>query len=116
MSIIMENKQLNWGKDIAFAISSDAVHYGDEDWGGSNYAPYGVDSSGYKLAVEHEFEIIDQCLIDEINEDKIKKFISYTIDEHDYKISLHEPHNKDPMKRYAVKLVIESLISLGIKP
>lgn len=36
--------------------------------------------------------------------------------EHDCKISLHEPHGKDPMKLYAVEIVIEKLIELGIQP
>ena len=39
-----------WGKDYAIAISSDAVHYGDEDWGGKNFARYGTDDKANERA------------------------------------------------------------------
>jgi MEMO1 family protein len=81
----MGKKKMEWGKDFAFVISSDAVHYGDEDWGGKNYAPYGTDDSGYTKAVKHEHEIINNCLMGEIEKNKIKKFISYTVDENNFK-------------------------------
>jgi len=40
----MRQKYLHRGKDIAQLISSDVVHYGDEEWDGNNYAPCGTDS------------------------------------------------------------------------
>ncbi|MBN1633638.1 MAG: AmmeMemoRadiSam system protein B [Ignavibacteria bacterium] len=76
---------LQWGDDYAIIISSDAVHYGDEEWGGNNYAPFGADSTGYKKAVAYEYEIINNCLTGEILLGKIKKFINYTVDENDFK-------------------------------
>lgn len=82
---IIEKQNLSWGNDIAIVISTDAVHYGDEDWGGKNYAPYGTDSVGLMNAVNHEHEIIDSCLINEISPEKIKKFIGYTVQENDYR-------------------------------
>lgn len=42
------DKGMVLGKDFAIIISTDAVHYGDEDWGGKNFAFYGTDSAGYK--------------------------------------------------------------------
>lgn len=39
------DKGLEWGKDFAIVISTDAVHYGDEDWGGKNFAVYGTDGT-----------------------------------------------------------------------
>src|SRR6185503_12414046 len=39
VNTIMREKGLIYGKDIAVVISNDAVHYGDEDWGGKNLAP-----------------------------------------------------------------------------
>ncbi len=30
---ILEERNWGWGKDLAIAISSDSVHYGDRDWG-----------------------------------------------------------------------------------
>ena len=76
---------MTWGKDFAMVISNDAVHYGDDDWGGRNYAPYGADSSGYKQAVDHEKEIMDNCLTGEVNPGKIAHFVRYTVKEDNYK-------------------------------
>jgi len=78
-------KGMEWGKDFAIVISSDAVHYGDEDWEGKNYAPYGADTNGYQKAVEYEYEIINNCLTGNLEKEKIKKFINYTVDENNYK-------------------------------
>jgi len=72
---VTDKHNLRWGKDFAIVISTDAVHYGDEDWGGKNFALYGTDSAGYKLAVNHEYEIINNCLTGFILQDKIKKFV-----------------------------------------
>ncbi len=80
-------KQNNWewGKDFAIVISNDAVHYGDEGWGDKDFAYYGADSTGYKRAVSHEYEIINECLVETINNQKIVQFTNYTIDQDDYK-------------------------------
>ncbi|MGE0089155.1 MAG: AmmeMemoRadiSam system protein B [Bacteroidales bacterium] len=82
---ILDQKNLEWGKDIAMVISNDAVHYGDQDWGDKNYAPFGTDSIGLAKARNHEMEIITNCLLDEVNIDKIQQFIKYTVSELDYK-------------------------------
>jgi hypothetical protein len=81
----MKRKKLEWGRDIAFAISPDAVHYGDEGWGGKNFALYGADSIGYVNAVTHDLEIIDNCLLGELTPGRIKKFTDYTVRDDDYK-------------------------------
>ena len=73
-----------WGKDYAIAISTDAVHYGDENWGGKNFAYYGTDSSGYKQAIAHEHKIIS-TLTGKLTPEKVKDFTRYTVDENDYK-------------------------------
>ncbi len=73
---VMKQKNLRWGEDIALLISSDAVHYGDADWGGNNYAPYGTDSTGNRQAVSHEREIIRTCFEGELSEEKIARFIT----------------------------------------
>jgi predicted class III extradiol MEMO1 family dioxygenase len=82
---VTQKNNLEWGEDFSFIISSDAVHYGDEDWGGNNYAPFGADSAGYKKAVAYEYEIINNCLIGNLLPEKSEKFISYTVDENNYK-------------------------------
>lgn len=75
----MKNHNLVWGKDVALLITTDAVHYGDEDWGGKNMALFGVDSAGYKRAVAHEHGIIDSCLIGEPTSARIKLFVDNTV-------------------------------------
>lgn len=85
ISVIINKNNLEWGKDLAFAISSDAVHYGDEDWGGMNYAIYGADSNGYVEAVTHDLEIIDNCFLGALTPEKIKRFTQYILDDNDYK-------------------------------
>ncbi len=74
-----------WGKDYAFVISTDAVHYGDQDWGTSELNFYGSDSAGYQKAVAHEHEIINNCLTCNISTEKIQTFINYTTDKDNYK-------------------------------
>lgn len=82
---IMKEQKLAWGKDVALLITTDAVHYGDEDWGGKNMAPFGADSTGYLKAVAKEQAIIDSCLTGEPAMDKIRKFIGITVRPDDYK-------------------------------
>ncbi len=82
---IMEEKKLNWGEDISIVISNDAVHYGDEDWGGKDMAPFGTDSAGTQKARNLEMEIINKCLAGELTQEKIKSFTEYTVQESDYK-------------------------------
>lgn len=85
IATMMNRHHLTWGKDIALLITTDAVHYGDEDWGGKNMAPYGTDSSGYSLAVKHEHEVIDTCLLGEAGMEKVSRFVNYTVQPNDYK-------------------------------
>ncbi|KAK7201987.1 Memo-like protein [Novymonas esmeraldas] len=78
--------QLEWGTDYAVVISTDAVHYGDEDWGpGKTYAEFGVDKKGYELAVQHEHRIIGDCLKGELSVARMKAFNDYTICAEDYR-------------------------------
>ncbi len=82
---IMDEDKLEWGKDFAFLISSDAVHYGDEGWGGKNFAEFGVDSSGYYRAIAREKAIVKECLIGDTHGVSVRKFMNFTIDDNDYK-------------------------------
>jgi MEMO1 family protein len=74
-----------WGRDFAVVGSTDAVHYGNEEWGGSDYAFFGCDSLGNRKAVEHEKEIIENCLSGPVSPDRIKLFSSYTLKPENYK-------------------------------
>ncbi len=82
---VMKEKKLKWGKDVALLISTDAVHYGDQDWQGRNFAFYGADTAGYTKAVEHEHTIMDSCFKDELTVNKIKLFTEYTLKKENYK-------------------------------
>jgi AmmeMemoRadiSam system protein B len=81
----LKDKGLKWGRDVAFVMSTDAVHYGDEDWNGSNFAFYGCDDNGYKEAKEHEMKIIDETLCGPMDMVKARTFTQYTLMENDYK-------------------------------
>ncbi len=85
VSALLKENHLSFGKDVAIVISNDAVHYGNEKWGGSNLAPYGVDSLGNAKAVLHDKKIINSYLIGQLNMDKIKDFTQETVQKTDYK-------------------------------
>lgn len=80
-----QKRKMVWGKDYALVISTDAVHYGDEDWGGKNYAPFGADTVGYWMAVDHEKEIMRNCLLGILDTAKCREFARYTVDPKDYR-------------------------------
>jgi AmmeMemoRadiSam system protein B len=74
-----------WGKDYAIVVTTDAVHYGNEDWGGADRAYFGCDSAGNLRALAHEAEIIEKCLRGEITPDKIKLFSRFTLKDENYR-------------------------------
>ncbi len=82
---VMKDLDLTWGRDVAIVISTDAVHYGDEEWGGQNYAPYGCDSAGYKSALAHEYEIISGCLLGGPTVNKMRQFTVYTLQDTNFR-------------------------------
>jgi AmmeMemoRadiSam system protein B len=82
---VMQENSLMWGKDVAIVISNDAVHYGDEDWGGKNYAKFGTDSAGYRQAVNFEKELIASTLTGSLKKKKIETFFNTTVSPNDYK-------------------------------
>ncbi|MFX0556558.1 AmmeMemoRadiSam system protein B [Maribacter sp. CXY002] len=84
VSKILKEKNLEYGKDVAIVISNDAVHYGNEGFS-SDLAPFGVDDKGIKKARALDMEIIEKCLVDEIGNEKVKKFTEYTVQNNDYK-------------------------------
>ncbi len=82
---IMDEEHMQWGIDIALLSSTDAVHYGDEGWGGMNFAVYGADSAGYAKALAHEQQIMHECFDGELRPDKIERFTRYTLADHDHR-------------------------------
>jgi AmmeMemoRadiSam system protein B len=81
----MDEAGLAWGPDWSIVISTDAVHYGNEDWGGSNYDRFGVDSAGYRLAFEYEENIVNTMLAGTLEPDKIRAFSQCTVQDTDYR-------------------------------
>jgi len=81
----MKKNRLEFGKDVSIVISNDAIHYGNEDWGGADMAPFGVDSAGNQKAIHKDLDIIGQCLVDSVTKEKIRKFYQTTVDDKDYK-------------------------------
>lgn len=82
---VFQKYDLSWGSDVALVVTTDAVHYGDEEWGGRNYAPFGSDSAGYRKAVDLELEIINTTLKGTLTDVKIRNFFGYTVDAENYR-------------------------------
>jgi AmmeMemoRadiSam system protein B len=68
-----------WGRDFAIVVTTDAVHYGNEDWGGTDRAYFGCDDEGNRRARHHEYEIINNCLLKKLSPEKIELFSEYTL-------------------------------------
>jgi len=81
---VFKSRDMEWGVEVSLLISTDAVHYGDEDWGGRDFAFFGPDSTGYHQAVDKEHQIINECLAGDLLQGKIKKFTQYTVQDNDY--------------------------------
>lgn len=81
----MDAEGLRWGADVALIASTDAVHYGDEGWGGRNFATFGADAAGYASALAHEHRIMRECFEGELEPRKIERFTGYTLADHDHR-------------------------------
>lgn len=81
---IVKKKNLQWGKDFAIVISSDAVHYGDEDWGGDNFAFFGTGCKANEKAKLHEYDIM-KTISGPLNPEEIKEFTEFTVDKNDFR-------------------------------
>ena len=73
-----------WGKDYAIVVTTDASHYGNEDWGGNDRANFGCDEAGNEKALALEHEIIKNCLEGEVNPEDIRRFSEYTLNAEDF--------------------------------
>jgi AmmeMemoRadiSam system protein B len=74
-----------WGRDYAIVVTTDAVHYGNEDWGGVDRAYFGCDEKGNTLARALEAEIIRKCFEGEVAPENLRLFSSYTLNSDNYK-------------------------------
>jgi AmmeMemoRadiSam system protein B len=82
---VADKHKWEWGKDYAIIVTTDAVHYGNEDWGGADMAYFGCDDAGNLKALAREKEIIDSCLAGRIEPVNFKLFSAYTLKPENYK-------------------------------
>jgi MEMO1 family protein len=82
---VMRERSQRWGADVAIVISSDAVHYGDEEWGGRDFARFGVDDEGYRRAVAYEHAIIEECLLRELSIEKLRALTAHLVSAEDFR-------------------------------
>jgi len=90
LEAIMREKGWVLGRDVGIVASSDAVHYGDADWGGSVYADYGTGPDGYAEAVERDRGLIAADLTGPIRSGGLRDFLDACVDSTDvtrYKIT-----------------------------
>lgn len=80
--IIKENR---WklGEDVCLISSADAIHYGDAGWGGSNFAEFGTNVSGYEKAVARDMELAQNHLCGPVDRNKLKTFLYRCVDADD---------------------------------
>ena len=82
---VAKGHKWEWGTDYAIIVTTDAVHYGNEDWGGVDRAYFGCDENGNIKARDHEAEIIDSCFTGELKPEKIKLFNNFTLKSENYR-------------------------------
>ncbi len=78
------------GRDIAFLISNDCSHYGDQGWGGRNFAPFGVGCEGLKRGTQRDRNIARQTLCGSLTRFKVHDFYTRVLnplDYHQYKVT-----------------------------
>jgi AmmeMemoRadiSam system protein B len=83
LAIILKEKEWKLGRDVALICSSDAVHYGDSDWGGSNFADFGTDAHGYQMAVERDRQLAQNHLCGTLKREELRKFLHACVDPND---------------------------------
>jgi AmmeMemoRadiSam system protein B len=74
ISNIMSRHGWKLGTDVAILVSADCVHYGDEEWGGRNYAPFGTGEEGYARGVAQDRKVIETSLVGAVSREKIGMF------------------------------------------
>ncbi|MCX6320883.1 MAG: AmmeMemoRadiSam system protein B [Bacteroidia bacterium] len=85
IQVVAKNHKWEWGTDYAIVVTTDAVHYGNEDWGGVDRAYFGCDEKGNIKACEYESEIVENCLKGNITPEKIRLFSKYTLNPDNYR-------------------------------
>lgn len=71
------------GSDYAILISNDSSHYGDQGWGGKNYAPFGCGVKGYLEATGRDVKLAGDYLDGPVLPGRLHKLYSSLVDEND---------------------------------
>jgi AmmeMemoRadiSam system protein B len=71
---VLGQEGLSLGTGAVVMISADCVHYGDEEWGGRNYAPFGTGREGYEKATAQDIDIARTTLEGPLSAAKIAGF------------------------------------------
>jgi len=74
LSGILDAGGLELGRDVAVLVSADCVHYGDEEWGSTGYAPFGTGREGYVKATAQDISIARETLEGPLSAEKIASF------------------------------------------
>lgn len=85
LAAIIRRQQWKLGDDIAFICSNDGDHYGDQDWGGRNLAPFGADAIGYLKATQQDSSLIRNYLTNDLTAAKLQDFCFHVWGEKDIK-------------------------------
>ncbi len=104
---IIQSHHWKLGKDIAFLISNDCSHYGNQGWGGRNFAPFGADCRGLKEGTGLDRSIARETLCGTLTAKKVRDFYSrvlYPDDIYKYKVTW--------CGRFAVPFGTDTLVNL----
>ncbi len=90
VSKVAKARKWKLGEDFQIIISNDSVHYGDQGWGGKNFAPFGVGTEGLMKAKEQDMKLLREFILGTIEPAKLETFFHRLVDEKDireYKIT-----------------------------
>lgn len=80
---VMREHDWRLGTDVALVVSTDAVHYGDAGWGGSNFSAFGTDAAGYQRAVDRDVDLARTTLCGALDRDLLRRFLYTCVDPED---------------------------------
>jgi len=78
-------KDRSWqlGAHLQLLISNDSVHYGDQGWGGHNYAPFGTGCYGLEQGRNQDLDLVEKYLTKEIQPLDVRNFYLSLVAEND---------------------------------
>lgn len=86
---LVKEKNLRLGEDVAFVMSSDATHYGDQ-WDDWAYAPFGCGVDGYVKAQAQDEILVREYLDGALERGRVQRLAESLVDQKDvsrYKVT-----------------------------